>query len=141
MTFHGFLYDKMYKNYMDNEKLQKLQHVELDMAKAIIAICDKYHLRYYMLGGTLLGAIRHKGFIPWDDDIDLGMPRSDYEKLLEHTNELPNNLKLVYYLNQDETRPNYYYQIRDLNTNVVQHIANKDIQTNAWIDIFPRLFG
>ena len=58
-----------------------LHQIDLKILKEILKICDKYKLVYYMIGGTMLGAIRHKGFIPWDDDIDLGLPRDDYEKI------------------------------------------------------------
>ena len=60
-----------------------LHQVDLDIVKEVVAICRKYKLKYYMLGGTMLGAVRHGGFIPWDDDIDLGLPRDDYEKFLQ----------------------------------------------------------
>ena len=62
--------------------LEEVHERELKMLKLFIKLCERYNLRYYMAGGTLLGAVRHKGFIPWDDDIDVGLPRKDYEKFL-----------------------------------------------------------
>ena len=115
-----------------------LHQVDMDIAKEVLRICEKYNLTYFMLGGSMLGAIRHKGFIPWDDDIDLGMPRADYEKFLEVApQELAQNLKLVNY----RTDPDYMYyitRILDTETKVVEErIGNDNKYTNASIDIFP----
>ena len=75
--------------------IELLHQADLEIVKQVVALCDKYGLMYYMLGGSMLGAIRHKGFIPWDDDIDLGMPRKDYERFLELApKELSKNLKI-----------------------------------------------
>ncbi|MDO7253871.1 LicD family protein [Helicobacter cappadocius] len=68
---------------MNPELLKEVQNKTLDVAKEFKRVCEKYNLRYFMSCGTLLGAVRHKGFIPWDDDMDFYMPRSDYEKLVE----------------------------------------------------------
>lgn len=69
--------------------LAEIHKVQLNMLKAFVALCEKYNLRYSIYCGTLLGAVRHKGFIPWDDDIDLAMPLKDYRNFLEHADELP----------------------------------------------------
>ena len=114
-----------------------LHQVDLDIVKEFIDFCDKNSLRYFMLGGTMLGAIRHGGFIPWDDDIDLGMFRDDYEKFLELSYKLPDNLKVVNYRNT----PSYQYyitRILDTETKVEEErIGNENRYTNASIDIFP----
>ena len=69
--------------YEVSAQMKRIWAMELDMVKRFVEVCEEYHLRYWMMGGTLLGAVRHKGFIPWDNDIDLAMPREDYNRLLE----------------------------------------------------------
>ena len=120
------------------ENFEKLHQVDLSIVREVVKICNKHNLSYYMLGGTMLGAIRHKGFIPWDDDIDLGMPRKHYEKFLEIApNELPKNLQVVNYRNT----PSYQYyitRIQDSRFKVIEErIGNDSKYTHAAIDIFP----
>ena len=67
---------------LTSEESAALKRVILDIYKDVSALCDKYHLTYMMSGGTCLGAIRHQGFIPWDDDLDIMMPRKDYDQLI-----------------------------------------------------------
>ena len=62
--------------------LKEIQNVSLDILNRIIVLCRELDLRYYVIYGSLIGAVRHKGFIPWDDDLDLMMPRPDYEQLM-----------------------------------------------------------
>lgn len=72
-----------YREY-DKKTLLKLQKVECEMLKDFISVCEKHDIEYFAFSGTTLGAVRHQGFIPWDDDIDLGMLRKDYEKFVQY---------------------------------------------------------
>lgn len=69
--------------YEVSDKMKRIWSIELDVLKTFVDVCNKFGLTYWIIGGTLLGAVRHKGFIPWDNDIDVGMPRRDFNKLLE----------------------------------------------------------
>ena len=120
------------------ENIERLHQIDIEIVKEVVKICDKHNLLYYMIGGTMLGAIRHKGFIPWDDDVDLGMPREDYEEFLRiASKELPDYLKIVNY----RTDPKYQYYITrvlDTNTKVIEErIGNDSKYTHASIDIYP----
>lgn len=121
----------------EETNLRKLQKIELEILKKTIALCEAYGLRYYLLGGTFLGAVRHQGFIPWDDDIDIGMPRPDFErfcKLAEQAFQKPygfvsfrNNAEHIY----------FHPRIYDYNSKVIDRSGVKEKETFAWIDIFP----
>ena len=67
----------------DDETLKRVQEVQLGILKSFISFCDKHDLHYFMTYGSALGTVRHHGFIPWDDDIDVGMLRPEYERFLE----------------------------------------------------------
>ena len=72
--------DEYIDGYFVSSKTKKIWNIELDMLKLLDDICKKYSLKYFVAYGTLLGAVRHKGFVPWDDDIDVFMLRDDYNK-------------------------------------------------------------
>lgn len=98
---------KVKKNKMEkyNENvLKKLQGVELEMLHDFVRICDKHHLEYFGIGGTAIGALRHQGFIPWDDDIDLAFLRDDYEKFCEIVER---DYSDKYYILRYETNKSY----------------------------------
>lgn len=122
---------------MESE-LRALQLVELDILKTVIAICEKYNLHYYALGGTLLGAVRHKGFIPWDDDIDIGLLRDDYEKLLIY---LKQELQSPYQLHTVESGTGqyayYFARVENVLIKVEKYLTINKTVVPVWIDIFP----
>lgn len=123
----------------NNETLLKLQNRIYDMLIVFDKICKKHSLDYYLAYGTLLGAVRHQDFIPWDDDVDIVMPREDYDKLVRIYKEiLPPNFDLHYYKNT----PNYFLsfaKISDKSTTVVEKAnnANDYRVEGVYIDIFP----
>lgn len=114
---------------MRNNDLKKIQNIELEMLKRFHAICIENDLEYFAVGGTLLGAVRHQGFIPWDDDIDLAMPRQDFERFVQIAEKnLPSHMKLSY----SELNLNTL-QLTDTRTKVIK--GKKE--TPLYIDIFP----
>ncbi len=118
--------------------LEELQQLEFEILKVFHTICEKHHLRYYLGGGTLIGAIRHQGFIPWDDDIDVMMPRPDYMKLLS----LYQNGWLDQYRRLDEIHINanaLSAVLRIYDTRTKLRFTNYRIKKKfgCWMDVFP----
>ena len=91
------------EEYIVTEETKKLWTVELDLLEKFKEICAKHSLRYYALAGTLLGAVRHRGFIPWDDDIDVAMPWEDCKKLMEIA---PREVSFPYFFQDHLTEKN-----------------------------------
>ena len=121
----------------EEHKLSVVQSVILDNFRIIKDILEEEGIKYYMLGGTLLGAVRHQGFIPWDDDIDIGIEREEYERLLVTVAErLPDYLELQTFKNQ--TAHHYYFsRIVDRRHAVKRNGSLFEREENVWIDIFP----
>lgn len=117
--------------------LEEIHKYEIEMLKVFVSICEKYELRYYLAGGTLLGAIRHKGFIPWDDDIDILMPRSDYDKFLNYAEEIERSKKyrLAAYELGNLNYP--FCKIFDIRTSIEKKYIVDSTEQNLWIDILP----
>lgn len=114
----------------------ELQARLLRMLKQFHNICTENNLRYYVIGGTCIGAKRHKGFIPWDDDIDIGMPRDDYDRLCQLPMEaLPSNIELRYYKNTNNS-PFHFVKFVDNTTTLIER-AYLDYVEGLYIDVFP----
>lgn len=122
-----------------NIDLKEIQNIEISMLKELKSICKKLNINYYLCGGTLLGAVRHKGFIPWDDDIDVLMKREDYEKLENYFKENNNSYKHYKLLSLNLCDDYYYTMMKliDMNT-FMQETGVKSIKNfGVYLDIFP----
>jgi lipopolysaccharide cholinephosphotransferase len=117
--------------------LNETQEYILQLLRDVLHVLEELEIPYYMQGGTMLGAIRHQGFIPWDDDVDLGIPRGDYEKLLKEVQEkLPSNLQLQTY--DDESAHHYYFaRIVDMRYQIRRMGSLEERLENVWVDLFP----
>lgn len=116
-------------------KSEELKQIQLGVLDAVVAFCTEHNLRYFLGYGTLLGAVRHKGYIPWDDDIDIMMPRKDYGYLLEHFNVFNANYKVKNH-HLDKRYPISFAKVFDKRTVLLENVRRKfDIGVN--IDIFP----
>lgn len=119
--------------------LRKHQRRMLEMLLELDRICRKHDIPYFLYGGTLLGAVRHGGFIPWDDDLDVALMRSDYLRLLK---VLPAELPGYLALQTADTDPNYFYlidKVRDRRTYLQECCAYEEVfrERGVYIDIFP----
>ncbi len=119
-------------------QLRELQLTELGILKDFAEVCKNMNLTYFLNSGTLLGAIRHGGFIPWDDDVDIAMPFEDYDKFLTIGQE---QLGDRYFIQNMETDPNFnmsYTRVRLNGTTCMDsYKASWDIHHGVWIDVFP----
>jgi lipopolysaccharide cholinephosphotransferase len=118
--------------------LRRLQLAELSIVREVIGVCDRNELRYFVIGGTLLGAVRHGGFIPWDDDIDIALPRPDFERLRAHAADaFP--FGLVW--QSRETEPTFPFLFaKVLNAETVleeEETRHLDVRHAVSIDVFP----
>lgn len=122
--------------------VKRIQLKILDVLKEFQRICKNYNLQYYAIGGTCIGAVRHNGFIPWDDDIDVAMPYDDYVRFMEIAeNEFGNDYALI---GPDNCRHylSSYIKLHNKNTTFIESLCQKypDRYTGVYIDIFP-IFG
>lgn len=137
MTDNNFFREEICDGFLVSSTMKKVWHVELELLKDFIRVCEKYHLHYYAEGGTLIGVIRHGGFIPWDDDIDIAMPRKDYDRLLEvgpKEFSHPHFFQTPY---TDKYSIRGYTQIRNSNTTALARYDRKGQNQGIFIDIFP----
>jgi lipopolysaccharide cholinephosphotransferase len=117
--------------------MTELQEVILEIFKVVADICERHQIPYFAIGGTCLGAVRHHGFIPWDDDLDIGLLREDYLRLLPLLRkELPEQC-MVHDKECDKDYPYLYAKVRDKYSGIEEDYIFKTQHTGCFIDIFP----
>lgn len=123
---------------MKKDYVEKLRKSQIEILDEIVRICKKNNIKYFLNYGTLIGTVRHQGYIPWDDDIDIGMTRTDYNKFTTMaTKELSDRFELCNYKNEENHLQNFM-KIRLKNTMMVEAYNEDKIKDQGiWVDIFP----
>lgn len=122
---------------VDARNLKILQEIELENLKKIIEICDANSLRYFLIGGSLIGVLRHHGFIPWDDDIDIGLPRPDYNKFVKIVKQyLPEHMD-VKTMSSDPNYKCYFTRLINNRKKIYWEHGQYTAVIGVWTDIFP----
>ena len=118
--------------------IKQTQAISLEILKIIADICEEQKFRYFLIYGTLIGAIRHKGYIPWDDDVDIMMPRPDYDRLLKYLYENIDRYSYLEVFNHDVNELYPYMITRISDKRYVIEMANeKPYGMGVFIDIYP----
>lgn len=124
---------------LSESELAEIKSIELELLHEFVRICNKHKISYVLAGGTCLGAIRHKGFIPWDDDIDVSMTREDYDRFAEVVESDLDDTKFVF--QSMDTEPNcgfVFGKLRRRGTILSEDYSyHIDMSQGVWIDIFP----
>ena len=157
--------DEMRSGFMVTSHRKQLWNVQIGLINEFARICKKHNLKWFACGGTLLGAARHKGFIPWDDDVDVAMLRPDYNKFVKiaaeeikypyffdncfnnrlESDETQDTLENLPYINREQeafyfrrTFPSFpVIKIRDSRTTMIEFPDRRDTHQGMWIDVFP----
>ena len=120
-----------------NTQNGELQKIQLNILREFDLFCREHNIKYYIIGGSAIGCVRHKGFIPWDDDIDVGLFRKDYDRFVELAHQKWNGkIQIRNYKFTDD----FYHcltHVVDTSVTVIDHARIKPVYTNVWIDVNP----
>lgn len=123
---------------LSTQEVAKLKELQLKILQGIHQFCEEHNIRYFLIAGTLIGAIRHNGFIPWDDDIDIGMMRADYDKFIRLSHLLPEHL-MVECLELNKTYPLLFGKVILKGTVLIESINKRrgGYNSGIYVDVFP----
>ena len=125
-------------DYVVTKQMKEVWQCQLDMVEEVDKICKKYNIKYFLAGGTLIGAVRHKGYIPWDDDIDIVMMRKEYNEFLKIAEKELDNKYFVQYYKTEKKYGRGHTQIRNSNTTaIISGDKYNKFNKGIFIDIFP----
>ena len=123
---------------LDNNYLERIHSEILTVMDEVVRVCNENNLRYYMIGGTLLGAVRHKGYIPWDDDIDIVMPREDFNKFIILCSKALQSPFKLQWITTNEKYRFLFAKVENVNTVFYAGLKYKeDVYPGIYVDIFP----
>lgn len=126
------------RNTMEEQLLKQVHEIELEILDEIIMICESNKIQYFMYEGSLLGAVRHQGFIPWDDDIDIAMPREDYERFLKLAPSYLSQNLILQSIYTDSNWGKVFSKIRNIKTEFKSKSDGEGyISYGIFVDIFP----
>lgn len=118
--------------------MNDLQNREFQMLKLLVELCDRLNVRYYLVCGSVLGAVKYGGFIPWDDDMDIGLLRSDYERFIREAPAFLPDWAFLQNYHTDQEFPHIFSKLRDSNTTFIERgVENLAMNHGVYVDIFP----
>lgn len=117
-------------------RMKTIQEISLEVLKKITSVCESNHFRYTLAYGTLIGAIRHKGFIPWDDDIDIQMPRPDYDSFIDYMAAHPIEHLKVFNHRYTSNYPLGISRVCDMRYKIYEKLTN-NIDMGVFVDVYP----
>ena len=135
-----FINDRGELSGMDAKELEKLHMLQLKIVREIKRICIEYNIKFFLEWGSMLGAVRHQGFIPWDDDMDIGMLASDYKKFLEVAPQALGKEFFIDYYPQNPQCGIVYAKVCLKNTIYMEGLSANDMENAIFVDIFPYFF-